>query len=71
MYNVKDMAKRVKVKGKYMLQREKNTSGGARGTFMGKWSPQKSISVIKITRKAAASTHAKYKNTFKWLGTND
>jgi len=66
------MAKRVNVNRRYMLQREKSTSAGAKGTFMGKWSPKKSTkSNSSIIKQAVSKTHSQYKKTFKWLGEND
>ena len=66
------MAKRVNINGTYMLQRERNTSAGAKGTFIGKWSSSSSSSSAKsIVSKATRETHLEYKKAFRWLANND
>jgi hypothetical protein len=75
------MAKRVHIKSThtYMAARERNTSAGAKGTFIGKWTPSTSsvthstlgTAQAKAGYLGATTTIKKYGNTLKWLGGAD
>jgi len=65
------MVKRVNVKGRYMLQREKSTSAGAKGTFIGKWSSNASSASAQAARRGASRTIKSHRKALKWLGGED
>ena len=66
------MAKRVNVRGTYMIQRERNTSAGPKGSFIGKWSPSSAGTAQGVFGRQSANQAVKsYKRTFEWLGGAD
>lgn len=68
------MAKRVRLPHTktYMKVREKSTSAGKKGTFMGKWSPTSSgTAQAKTGQRAARQSVSQYGSTLKWLGGAD
>lgn len=66
------MAKRVNVGGTYMAQREKNTSAGAKGTFIGKWSPNSSGTAHgEFGQRSAQQAIQNYGRALDWLGGGD
>ena len=73
------MSKRVHIKSTntYMAVRERSTSAGNKGTFIGKWSPvsssQSSLGTAqaKAGYRGATKTIKKYGNTLRWLGGAD
>lgn len=67
------MSKRVNIGGTYMSQRERNTSSGKKGSFIGKWSPQKKSSSAQYRAglRGAQKAINQYGNTLDWLGGKD
>ena len=67
------MSKRVNVGGTYMNIREKSTSAGKRGTFIGKWSPKTNSSSAQYQagKRGAKKAIKQYGNTLQWLGGGD
>jgi len=69
------MAKRVNIGGTYMSQRERNTSAGKKGSFIGKWSSNSKSSTTSAQFKAglrgAQKAINQYGNTLDWLGGKD
>lgn len=66
------MSKRVNVRGTYMIQREKSTSAGAKGTFIGKWSPSNvGTAQGDFGKKSAQQVIKNYGRTLDWLGGGD
>lgn len=70
---MKTMSKRVNVGGTYMKIRERSTSAGKKGTFIGKWSSKNSSQSAQYQagKKGAQKTIKQYGNTLRWLGGDD
>jgi len=65
------MAKRVHLPhtNTYMKARERSTSAGKKGTFIGKWSSKKmGTAQARAGEKGTAKTVKQFGNTLKWLG---
>jgi hypothetical protein len=54
-----------------MKTREKNTSAGRKGTFIGKWSPNKNSASAHAAKKGASRTIKNYNQALNWLGGGD
>ncbi len=67
------MSKRVNTGGTYMEVRERSTSAGKKGAFIGKWSPKSQrSSAHKQAGKRGAEKALKYhKKALDWLGGGD
>lgn len=66
------MSKRVNIGGTYMEQRERNTSAGKKGTFIGKWSPPNSGTAQgRFGQGSASKAVRNYGQTLRWLGGED
>jgi len=67
------MSKRVNIGGTYMEVRERSTSAGKKGTFIGKWSPQKNTqsAQYQAAKRGAQKAIKQYGNTLRWLGGDD
>jgi hypothetical protein len=65
------MSKRVNVGGSYMSVRERNTSLGKKGTFIGKWSPNKNSVSSTVASRSASRTIKNHSKALDWLGGGD